>query len=80
MPYQHVRPVQPVALSPSRAAAATGLRPERIASAIRNGELRAVRIGTKTRITIQALSEWLESFPPATRRRHQTDGASHVTA
>jgi excisionase family DNA binding protein len=53
MPYQALRPVPVVALSPSRAAASTGLRPERIQAAVRSGELRAVRVGTKTRITVQ---------------------------
>ncbi len=67
MPYQHVRPVPVVALSPSKAAASTGLRPERIASAIRSGELHAVRIGTKTRITIFELSRWVDAHAPAMR-------------
>jgi excisionase family DNA binding protein len=67
MPYAHVRPVPVVALSPSKAAASTGLRPERIASAIRSGELRAVRIGTKTRVSISELGRWVDSHTPATR-------------
>ncbi len=49
MPYEHVRPVDVVAMSPTAAAASTGLRPERIQAAIRDGSLRAVRVGTKRR-------------------------------
>lgn len=67
MPYQHVRPVPVVALSPLMAATATGLRPEKISAAIRSGDLEAVRIGTKTRITISALERWLESHASAAR-------------
>jgi hypothetical protein len=47
MPYEHVRPVDVVAMSPTAAAASTGLRPERIQAAVRAGEIRAVRIGCK---------------------------------
>ena len=64
MPYEHVRPVPVVALSPSQAAASTGLRPERLTAAIRRGDLRAVRIGTKTRITVSELERWLMSHAP----------------
>ena len=56
MPYEHVRPVDLVAMSPTAAAASTGLRPERIQAAVRAGEIRAVRIGCKTRI--QAAFQW----------------------
>lgn len=80
MPYRHKKAVAPVALSPLKAAAATGLRPERIAAAIRDGELRAHRVGTHTRITVEALNEWIASFPPAFRRRSTEDGAAHVPA
>ncbi len=67
MPYQALRPVPVVALSPSRAAASTGLRPERISAAVRSGELRAVRVGTKTRILQSELERWLSSHAPASR-------------
>jgi excisionase family DNA binding protein len=67
MPYQHVRPVPVVALSPTSAAAATGLRPERINAAVRSGDIRAVRVGTKTRILVSDLERWLLSHAPASR-------------
>jgi len=67
MPYRHRRPVPVVAYSPTSAAAATELRPERIAAAIRDGSLRAVRVGTKTRIIASDLVEWLRSHAPASR-------------
>jgi excisionase family DNA binding protein len=67
MPYQALRPVPVVALSPSRAAASTGLRPERITAAVRAGEIRAVRVGTKTLILVSDLERWLLSHAPASR-------------
>ncbi len=70
MPYQHVRPTPVVALSPTKAAAAVGIRQERIAAAIRSGELRSHRIGTKTRITTRALWDWIESYPATTGNSH----------
>jgi hypothetical protein len=66
MPYKHVRPVSPVALSPSRAAAATGLNYERvILPALRDGSLRASRIGTKTRILVRDLEAFILSHGPS---------------
>ena len=56
-----------VAYSPSSAAIATGLKLHRIQAAIRDGSLRAVRVGTKTRITRSAIESWLDTFPAATR-------------
>jgi hypothetical protein len=71
MPYQHRKPVEPVAYSLSKAAAATELRIERLTAAIRSGELRSHRIATKTRVTADALRTWIESHPPASREaRH----------
>ena len=67
MPYEHVRPVDVVAMSPTAAAASTGLRPERIQAAMRAGEIRAVRVGTKTRILKSELERWLLSHAPASR-------------
>lgn len=67
MPYEHVRAVPVVALSPTQAAASTGLRPERIQAAIRDGSLRAVRVGTKTRILKSALERWLDGHAAASR-------------
>ncbi len=67
MPYEHVRPVDVVAMSPTAAAASTGLRPERIQAAVRAGEIRAVRVGTKTRILASDLERWLLSHAPASR-------------
>jgi len=67
-----------VAYSPSSAAIATGLKQHRIQAAIRDGSLKAVRVGVKTRITRTALEAWLDSFPPATRRRASTDGGPNA--
>jgi excisionase family DNA binding protein len=67
MPYQHVRAGPVVAMSPTRAAASAQLRPERISAAVKNGELRAVRIGTKSRILTSDLERWLLSHAPASR-------------
>jgi excisionase family DNA binding protein len=68
MAYVHVRPVVAVAMSPSRAAASTGLRQERISAAVRAGEIRAVRVGVKTLILKSELERWLMSHAPASRR------------
>jgi hypothetical protein len=67
MPRALVKPVPLAAYSLTQASEATGLRPERIAAAIRSGELHAVRIGTKTRITIFELSRWVDSHTSAMR-------------
>lgn len=82
MPYRHKKAVEAVAFSPLRAAAATGLRPERISRAIAQGELHAHRVGVRTLITREELSRWIASHPPAFRnRRHQTtEGEAHVPA
>jgi excisionase family DNA binding protein len=69
MPRAHVKPVALVAYSPNQASAATGIRPERIAAAVKNGELHAVRVGTKTRISFNSLQRWLDSHDPASRQR-----------
>lgn len=71
MPRAHVRPVPVVAYSPNKAATATGLRPERIKSAIAEGWLHAFRVGTKTLILASDLEKWIASHPPSLRgRRH----------
>jgi len=69
MPRLHVEPVALVAYSPNQASAATGIRPERISAAVKNGELRAVRIGTKTKISWRSLQDWIDNHDPATRQR-----------
>jgi len=69
---QHVRPVPVVAMSPNKAAAATGLRPERISAAICEGWLHAHRVGTKTLILTSDLEAWIKSHPSALR------GARHA--
>jgi excisionase family DNA binding protein len=65
-----------VAYSPSSAAVATGLKLHRIQAAIRDGSLRAVRVGTKTRITRNSLEAWLDAMPSA-RRASATGGSPH---
>jgi excisionase family DNA binding protein len=67
MPRMAIKPVPLVAYSPNQASEATGLRPERISAAVRNGELHAVRVGTKTRISFNSLQRWLDSHAPASR-------------
>ena len=67
MPRQHAKPVPLVALSPNQASTATGLRPERIAAALRAGEIRAFRVGTKTKILTSELERWVASHDPASR-------------
>lgn len=78
MPYQHLRPVETVAFSITKAAAATGLSHERLARAAREGSLRTHRVGTKTRVTARALADWIESHPRAFRNRPQDGALSHV--
>jgi excisionase family DNA binding protein len=56
-----------VAYSPSSAAVATGLKLHRIQAAIRDGSLRAVRVGTKTRLTRTSIEAWLDAMPSAKR-------------
>jgi excisionase family DNA binding protein len=56
-----------VAYSPRSASIATGLKLSRIQAAIRDGSLRAVRVGVKTRITRTALEAWLDGHPSAAR-------------
>jgi len=65
-----------VAYSPSSAAIATGLKLHKIQAAIRDGSLRAVRVGTKTRITRNSLEAWLDAMPSA-RRASATGGSPH---
>ena len=67
MPRAHVKPVPLVALSLNQASTATGLRFERLSAAARRGELKVVRIGTKSRVTISELERWVESHAPASR-------------
>jgi len=72
MPRVHVKPVALIAFSPNQASAATGIRQERISAAVKNGELHATRVGTKTKITFNALQDWIEGHDPATRQRVET--------
>jgi excisionase family DNA binding protein len=65
MPRQAIKPVPLVAVSPFQASEATGLRQERIAAAIRAGEIHAVRVGVKTKILVSELEKWLASHDPA---------------
>jgi hypothetical protein len=67
MPRAHVKPVPLVAVSPNQASTATGLRPERIAAAVRAGEIRAFRVGVKTKILVSELERWVASHDPAAR-------------
>jgi excisionase family DNA binding protein len=67
MPRQAVKPVPLVCVSPFQASEATGIRQERIARAIRDGELRAYRVGTKSKILVSELERWIASHDPATR-------------
>jgi excisionase family DNA binding protein len=69
MPRPHVTPVPLAAYSINQASAATGIRPERLSAAAKNGELHAVRIGTKTRISFNSLQDWIDSHDPASRQR-----------
>jgi excisionase family DNA binding protein len=69
MPRQHAKPVALIAYSPNQAAAATGIGQERISRAISSGELHAVRVGVKTRISFNSLQDWIDSHDPASRQR-----------
>ena len=69
MPRLHVEPVALVAYSINQASAATGIRPERIAAAVKNGELHAVRIGVKTKISSRSLQDWIDNHDLASRQR-----------
>jgi excisionase family DNA binding protein len=74
MPRAYVRPVPVVAMSPNKAAAATGLRLEKISAAVREGWLHTHRVGTKTLILTSDLEAWIKSHPSALRgARHARD-------
>ena len=66
-----------IAYSPSSAAVATGLKLHKIQAAIRDGSLKAVRVGTKTRLTRTAIEAWLDSHPSA-QRKSATGGSPHA--
>jgi hypothetical protein len=67
MPRQAIKPVPLVAVSPFQASEATGVRQERIAAAVRAGEIRSFRVGVKTKILISELERWIASHDPAAR-------------
>jgi excisionase family DNA binding protein len=69
MPRALVKPVPLAAYSINQASEATGIRPERLSAAAKNGELHAVRIGTKTKISFNSLQAWIEQHDPASRQR-----------
>ena len=69
MPRALVKPVPLAAYSITQASEATGIRPERLSAAAKNGELHAVRIGTKTKISFNSLQDWINSHDPASRQR-----------
>jgi excisionase family DNA binding protein len=56
-----------IAVSPTQASARTGLRQERITAAVRAGEIRAFRVGVKTKILVSELERWVASHDPAAR-------------
>ena len=70
MPRQHVKPVPLVAVSPNQASTATGLRPERIAAAFRDGEIHAFRVGVKTKILVGELERRRGERPLFDEARH----------
>lgn len=68
MPRNTTQPVIKLALSPSQAALALGIHPQRVADAILQGKLTVRQIGTKRRIACAEICEWFESFPVAARK------------
>jgi hypothetical protein len=67
-----ISPSDVLALSPAQTAAALGIRPERVADAIRSGELVVRTIGPKRRIAVHGaggIQAWFESWPVATERK-----------
>jgi excisionase family DNA binding protein len=70
MPRAHKTPLWPVALSPARAAAVLGIRPDQIQEAIRAGHLPVYTIGIKRRVLIEDLVAYV--------RAHFTKGSRHV--
>jgi excisionase family DNA binding protein len=54
-------PLRPLAVSPNKAAALTGLHHSQIQKAIRNHELPVAKIGTKKRVLISDLEDFLRS-------------------
>jgi len=75
MPYVHRRPVDVVAYSVTKAAAAVDIRPERIRAAVTDGALASYRVGTKSRILKSELERWISSHPSARRPREASHGA-----
>ncbi len=52
---------EPLAVSPTEAARLSGLGRTTIFAAMKNGELRSVKIGARRLITIEAIREWLKN-------------------
>ena len=67
MPRALRTPVPLAAYSIIQASEATGIRPERLAAAARRGELKIVRIGTKSKISFLSLQNWIDGHAPAAR-------------
>jgi len=59
MPRARKSRLWPTALSPAHAADSIGMRQEIIAAAIRSGELRCFKLGTKRRILWRDLNKWI---------------------
>ncbi len=61
-----VIPSEVLALSPAQTAASLGIRPERVAEAIRAGDLVVRMIGPKRRISVNGaggIQAWFETWP-----------------
>ena len=71
MPRNTTMPEAILALSPSAAARALGIRPERVTEAIDQGQLTVRQLGVRKRIAVfgpGGIQEWFESWPVAKRR------------
>ena len=61
-------PHEPLAVSPTEAARLSGLGRTTIFAAIKSGELRSTKIGTRRLITIEAIKAWLENNEVPSKR------------
>lgn len=55
-------PIQPIAVSPNEAARIAGVGRTTLYAALKTGDLKSLKIGTRRLIKVTAIHDWLEQY------------------
>jgi hypothetical protein len=77
MPVKIKKPSMILALSPNGVATSLGIRAEQVYEAIRNGDLVVRKIGTRKRVMISDVSDWIERTWPEAKPKSKRKAVPH---